>query len=181
MLTDKNGKTFEVNQVVEISNAWGTTDNGLWVIESCSDTGLWLHKLNKDMRKSTNKMASTGWPLHCYHNDSFKRCQINKYNQDNAQIEILCPYVEPAQKPVNNEIKIQKKGIRKGTTFCSCFYYKTSDGNIVIHARHYDQHIPRELGTVRNDSDSMTDYFETDSCVLTPDSPFYKQAERCCS
>ena len=40
MLTDKNGKTFEVNQVVEISNAWGTTDNGLWVIESCGDTGL---------------------------------------------------------------------------------------------------------------------------------------------
>lgn len=180
MITDINGKTFSENMVVEIRNAWGKTDNGLWVVEHAYPDGLWLRKLNKDMRKSTNKLACTGWPLHCYHNDYYKRHEINSYNDAHAEIQVLCPWVEPEAKPVSNDIKIQKRGIRKGESYCSCWYSKNRDNSVTIYARHYNEHIPREIGNVRNESNSMIDYFETDSCTLRPGDTYYEAALACC-
>lgn len=180
---DIRGREIKVGVVVEIRNAYGKTHNGLWLVEQSHDNGhLWLIKLNKDMRKSKSSSPSseTSWPLHSYMNDPYKRREINQYNEAHAVIEVLCPYVEPEKKPVSNEIRFTKKGIRKGEDYCSCYYWLNRDGSIHISARHYNQHIPREVGDVRNESDSMYDYFETDSCTLHPGDKFYKEALRCC-
>lgn len=46
---------------------------------------------------------------------------------------------------------------------------------VTIYARDYDD-LPRDVFTVRNDTDIYTDYFDRDSTVLTPDHPLYKYA-----
>lgn len=181
--TDINGKEIFENVVVEIRGAYGKKHNGLWYVESSHDNGhLWLVKLNKDMSKSksNSSASSTSWPICSYLNDRQKNREINLYNSLNAVIEVLCPYVEPEKKPVSNELKITKKGIRKGEDYCSCYYYLNRDNSVTILARHYNQHIPREVGDVCNESDGMTDYFETDRCVLHPGDRYYDAALRCC-
>lgn len=119
--------------------------------------------------------SSNSWPLHSYHNDGFKRNQINSHNQANAKIQVLFPWVEPQkkEKPKSNELRILKNGIRKGETYCPCYFWKNNDGSVTVTSKHYNTHIPRELGDVRNDSDSMTDYFEKDSCRITSDNPYH--------
>jgi hypothetical protein len=180
-MNDSFGNEIQVGMVVEISDSCIKGDNGLWVVTSVYTSEAYCHKLNKDMRKAKDGPHTTvSWPLHTYLNDPYKRHEANRYNEEHARIRVLCPYVEPAPKPVSNDIKIQKRGIKKGNSFCSCYYWKGRDGSIYISARHYNEHIPRELGNVKNDSDAMTDYFETDSLVLTSESPYYQAALRCC-
>ena len=171
-MNDSFGKQITVGMVVEISNAFFATQNGMFVVESVYDNGgCYLTKLTSRMTKTKHTL---GLPLRAYTNDSYKNYQANKHNAENAKIQVLCPYVEPEKKAVSNEVKILKKGIRKGENYCPCFYNKNSDGSITIYSRQYNTHIPREIGNVRNESDSMTDYFETDSCTVTPDNPYYK-------
>lgn len=180
-MNDSFGREITVGVVVEISDSCIKGDNGLWVVTDVYTCEAYCHKLNKDMRKAKEGPHTTvSWPLHNHLNNPYRRREANRYNEEHSKIRVLCPWVEPAPKTVSNEVKIQKKGIKKGTSFCSCFYRKQNNGNIHISARHYNEHIPRELGNVRNNSDSMTDYFETDSLVLTPDSPYYQAALRCC-
>ena len=176
-MLDCTGKEIVVGVVVEISGAWSKADNGYWLVETVyPDHGCYLKKLNNDMSLSKREAgASRGWPLKCYHNDRFKRNQINEYNKANAKIQVLCPWVEPQkkEKPKSNEIRILKNGIRKGENYCPCYFWKNNDGSITVHSKHYNTHIPRELGNVRNESDSMTDYFEKDSCLVTADNPYH--------
>ena len=181
-MNDSFGKTIEIGMVVEISGSCSKKDNGFWVVENTYSDSVYLSKLNKDMSKAKDSATSSNsWPLHSYMNDPCKRREINEYNKLNAKIQVLCPWVEPQKKAFSNTIKFQKKGIKKGEDFCSCWYSLNNDGSIRIYARHYNQHIPREIGNVRNESDSMTDYFETDSCTIYPDSPYYEAALRCCN
>lgn len=181
-IKDINGVVIKENCVVRISNAWpGTGSDGLWLVESVYRNRLgrieaYLHKLRKsDMRKSKDKTSNTTiWPLRCY-SSSWKKCEeINTYNEERAKIEVVSDnYVEPAPKPVSNKIKILKHGIKKGTDYCPCRYYVNEDKSITIYARNYGDHIPAEIGNVINESDSMTDYFETDHCKLYPEDKYY--------
>lgn len=47
---------------------------------------------------------------------------------------------------------------------------------VTIYAKGYGAELPRDLFTVKNETDSMTDYFDTDSATLTPAHPLYKYA-----
>ena len=175
-MRDFNGNEITSNMVVEIKDAYSAQDNGLWLVERIyDDSSLWLVKLNKDLSKSKSKYNVRSWPLKSYMNDCIKRYEINQYNQNHAKLFALFPYIEPAQKSkkVSNEVKILKKGIRKGEDYCPCCYWLNRDYSITIISKHYNTHIPREVGDVRNDSDSMTDYFEKDSCVLHPGDKYY--------
>jgi hypothetical protein len=188
VIKDSNGVTIKENYVVRIKDAW--SNNGLWVVTNVyvyqrdGKVELSLHKLRKrDMRKSDSGAGNTiDWPLRCYSND-WKKCEeIDTYNREHAKIEVVSnEYVEPEAKPVSDDIKIMKRGIRKGNDYCSCYYYKNNDMSVTIDARHYNQHIPREIGNVKNESDGMTDYFETDSCVLRPGDKFYEKVLSFCS
>lgn len=180
---DIRGNVIESGFVVEIRNAYGKSHNGLWLVDKAYDNGhLWLHKLNKNMTKAKESpSSSTSWPLHSYMNNPWKRREINSYNEVHAVIEVLCVYKEPKKKPVSDKLRLTKRGIYKGEDYCSCHYWLNNDGSITIYARHYNQHIPREVGEIRNESDSMTDYFETDSCTLYPGDTHYEEALRCCS
>lgn len=185
-IKDINGIAIKENYVVRIKDAW--SNNGLWVVEDVYEyrngkIELSLHKLRKsDMRKSDNGAGNTTtWPLHCWSND-WKKCEeIDTYNREHAKIEVVSyEYIEPTPKPVSDEVKIMKKGIRKGNDYCSCDYFRNNDMSVTIYARHYNQHIPREVGNVKNESDGMTDYFETDSCVLRPGDKFYEKVLSFC-
>lgn len=81
-------------------------------------------------------------------------------------------------------IKFDKNGIwtpsedRKNWEFHGCHYSPTIKGwaveSITIYANGYDQHIPLSYGFgVQNDTDSMTDYFETDRARIYTDHPLF--------
>lgn len=76
-----------------------------------------------------------------------------------------------------NKIKFLKKGIRCNGQYIPVIYSKSDlrgypQGTITIYCRTYRDSLPAELNP-KNDSDSMTDYFEKDRARITPDSPFY--------
>lgn len=74
-----------------------------------------------------------------------------------------------------NGIKINgdKKLIR-----CFCSLDNRHDGRqcVTIYARDYSGHLPGDLFAVQNETDSMTDYFETDRASLFPGHPLYPYA-----
>lgn len=173
-MLDMNGKEIKAGFVVEVRGAYSDKDNGLYLVTH-TDGLNWvsLHKLNKDMTQSQGKYATHSWPIVSYTNDDAKRYAINSHNRTHATIEMLCPYVEPVKKPVSNEMRILKNGIRKGEDYIPCYYWLNRDNSITVYARDYSKHLPRELGDIKNDSDSMTDYFEKDSCELNPGDKHY--------
>ena len=77
-------------------------------------------------------------------------------------------------------IKILQNGIKFDGGYTRCFYgmgntYHHSDRCITITARDYD-HLPAELGTIHNDTDTMTDYFDEDRVYLEPGDKYYDEA-----
>lgn len=63
-----------------------------------------------------------------------------------------------------------------GGKLIRCFYFTDSrSDSVTISARDYD-HLPRDLFTVKNETDLYTDYFDSDSATLTPAHPLYKYA-----
>lgn len=82
------------------------------------------------------------------------------------------------------EMSDKKKGIKfyyngikvDGGNIIRCWYrYSDDKSPIQLHAKDYDGHIPAELDPT-NGSDGMTDYFETDECVIPVTSPYYTDA-----
>ena len=74
-------------------------------------------------------------------------------------------------------IRFFYNGIKvNGGKLIRCFYFTDSkSGSVTISARDYD-HLPRDLFTVKNETDLYTDYFDSDSATLTPAHPLYKYA-----
>ena len=63
-----------------------------------------------------------------------------------------------------------------GGKLIRCFYFTDSrSDSVTISARDYD-HLPRDLFTVKNETDLYTDYFDSDRATLTPAHPLYKYA-----
>lgn len=86
---------------------------------------------------------------------------------------------KPAEAEAQNHIRIYWNGIKiDGGKLIRCFYSLNNDctikGDCVsISARDYAD-LPRDLLPVRNDTDTYTDYFDSDRATLTPDHPLYK-------
>lgn len=59
-------------------------------------------------------------------------------------------------------------------------YYNSGKDGISIYADGYGSKIPSDLFVVRNDTDSMTDYFCKDSATVTPEHPLYKYVYYAC-
>jgi hypothetical protein len=79
-------------------------------------------------------------------------------------------------------IKFLKKGIKIDGVYHSVWYSNgiISDcpkGTITIYVREYGAILPVEL-CPQNDSDYMTDYFDTDRSRIKPDSVYYKDVLR---
>lgn len=173
-MKDSAGKEIVKGQVVVINNAYSKLDNGRYVVDSIyHDDSMWLKRLNKD--NTLSKSGGKSWPIRSYSNDRFKRCAINAHNSQFATIHAFEMWVEPEPKPVDNSIKILKNGIRQGEYYVSCFYGLNKDTQAVtVYARNYS-HLPYGLGDIKNDSDSMTDYFESDSCTIHKGEPYYEE------
>ena len=177
-MLDINGKEILVNHVVEIRGAYSKSDNSLWVVERVYDDGLWLQKLNKNLTKSKGVYTTKSWPLKSYSNDSQKRYEIDCYNKQHAEIEMLCPYVEPEKKEKknSNELRILKNGIRKGDHYYPCYYWVGRDNIITVYAKEYGYNaLPAELGNIINESDGRVDYFEKSRCYLKEGDRYYNE------
>ena len=79
---------------------------------------------------------------------------------------------------VINGVKCLKKGVKDATgKYSPCWYSHgtMTDGKqaIVIYARSILKDLPRALGNVKNDTDSMTDYFESDRIRFNEGTPEY--------
>ena len=73
-------------------------------------------------------------------------------------------------------IRFYYNGIKvNGGDLIKCYYSADADG-VTIYAESYGGELPRELFDVRNDTDTMTDYFDTDSARLSADHPLFKYA-----
>jgi len=79
-------------------------------------------------------------------------------------------------------IKFLKKGIRENGKYIPVWYSKGQlinypKGTITIYAREYDKGLPKELKP-ENQTDLMTDYFETDRARIVPKSKHYKKLKK---
>lgn len=77
-------------------------------------------------------------------------------------------------------IKILQNGIKHDNGYTPCFYSmgnntRHSDRCITIYARDYE-HLPAELGNIQNDTDTQTDYFDSDKVCLEPGNKYYTEA-----
>lgn len=83
---------------------------------------------------------------------------------------------------MTNSIKFFWNGLRLNGDKClvkvsySMDNQRGLDECVTIHADGYGNQLPHDIFDVRNESDSYTDYFDTDSATLTPDHPLYKYA-----
>lgn len=178
-MQDKNGKKIEAGMVVEISGAWAKADNGKFLVEHVYREGdFWMKKLGA--KGQLLKTTGRSWPLKCYSSNWDLRCKIDAHNEANATVEIVSDtWTAPEAKPVSNEIRLTVNGIYKGEHYAPCYYrYDEKTGEVTIYARKYGySEIPREMGAVRNDTDTMTDYFDTDSLDLHPGDAWYDRVK----
>lgn len=106
---------------------------------------------------------------------------------ENAQEQTICngTDAEPStgrkaarktNKPDQDRIRIYYNGIKlDGGSLVKCRYYVDRDsGAVTIYADSYGASLPRDLLQVKNETDSMTDYFETDQATVDPGHPIHR-------
>jgi hypothetical protein len=183
-MTDKNGKEMKTGDVVLISGAYFKNDNGMYKIEHSPGDANWtgkdysLRKLNKN--GTTVKNNSTGfWPILVFINDPFKYRAAKAHNAENAKIEVIeIQFKELAPKKATGVARFVYNGIKlDGELYRGWYsmgkYRNMPQGTIVIYAKSY-AHFPKIAGlTIENDTDTMTDYFDTDRIYVKPDNKHY--------
>jgi hypothetical protein len=99
------------------------------------------------------------------------------------------PALNPAERGKNGMLKFMWNGLKitgatlKDDVLYRAFYSKGSytkesklpEGTITIYARDYKDFPKIDGLNIKNDSDSMTDYFETDRIYVEPSNKFYIQ------
>lgn len=178
-MKDRNGKEIKAGMVVEIHGAWSKSDNGRFLVDHAYLVGgFWMKKLGA--KGQPLKEAGRSWPLKCYSSNWGLRCKIDAHNEANATVEVISDtWTAPETKPASDEIRLTVNGIYKGEHYTPCYYrYDEKTGEVTIYARKYGySEIPREMGAVRNDTDTMTDYFDKDSLDLHPGDAWYDRAK----
>ena len=95
-----------------------------------------------------------------------------KITEDNLRAVIDNVGPAPEATP-QDHIKIYWNGMKIDGKLTRCYYYKHDDDSISVSARDYED-LPRDLFTVKNNTDLYTDYFDNDRTNVGPDHPLYK-------
>lgn len=113
-----------------------------------------------------------------YDNDDAKQCRYLA-----AQAAEIAERLEQAAQPVAEKyippLTFTADGLKiNGGRVAPAHYGITRDDDgtpnaVTIYARDYGADFPREWLDVRNDTDSMTDYFDTDHATITPEHPLF--------
>lgn len=83
--------------------------------------------------------------------------------------------VADPEKKDETGVKFYWNGLKiNGGDLIKCSYGVNDDGSVNLWADGYGDELPRDLFTVRNDSDIMTDYFDKDRATVGTDHPLYK-------
>lgn len=192
---DINGNSVKEGDIVKISNSYTQNENGLYRV-----TKLWdrsdgstfsLQKVKKDGTDAKGNYTSASWPMnYTYSNNPRTRAEYqahNGKNGENVSIEVVTISDEARQKGIDNATKekgyqFTQNGIRdpKGN-YHSVHYSYGDDGTIWVSSHDYGNtlgFLNTETDKVRNDTDSMTDYFDKDDITVTPSNPYYNQIKR---
>lgn len=103
----------------------------------------------------------------------------NAAEPEQTQQKPVKPATRP-NKPDQEHIRIYWNGLKiDGGKLIKCGYSlnnsrQQSGENVTIYADGYGAQLPRDLLPVVNETDSYTDYFDTDRATISPDHPLYK-------
>lgn len=103
----------------------------------------------------------------------------NATEPEQPQQKPVKPATRP-NKPDQEHIRIYWNGLKiDGGKLIKCGYSlnnsrQQSGENVTIYADGYGAQLPRDLLPVVNETDSYTDYFDTDRATISPDHPLYK-------
>lgn len=110
-----------------------------------------------------------------YAAEHFRGLDYNKEFYSAVADRLAQKAVQPKQKEPEHGVKFYWNGIKvDGGRLIPCYFW-LDENRVMISAKNY-KHLPREYFPVENDSDSYTDYFDSDHATLTPEHPLYKFA-----
>ena len=137
-MKDRNGIEIKTGNVVEISNAFFKSDNGLYLVCFSPNDPGWSgndYSLVKITRKgvvSKQKYRHASWPLNSYCNDRSKRASADTHNFLHAKIEVKTDFghKEEIAAYFNNELA----ELNQRVEFEERFYGKDN-----VYAKLYDR------------------------------------------
>lgn len=93
-MLDKNGIEMKTGDAVKVSGAYFKIDNGLYFIDHTPGDPSWCGRsygmkgINKNGTMSKTRSCAF-WPLESFLSDRHKSAYADKYNKENAKIEIV--------------------------------------------------------------------------------------------
>lgn len=93
-MTDKNNIEIKTGDIVEITDAFFKTDNGLYFVTASPDDPSWsgrdhcLKKISRKGKISTAKYNICFWPIGVFVSDRAKAAEARRWNKEHAQIEV---------------------------------------------------------------------------------------------
>lgn len=192
---DINGMNVKEGDIVKISNSYTQNENGLFRVQKLWDrsdgTTFSLTKVKKDGTDAKGTYTSASWPMNSTYSNNprfnAEYRQHNGKNGENVKMELYTISDEARQKGIDNATKekgyqFTSNGIRTPSgDYTSVYYSLGDDGSVHVSSSGYGNtlgFLNTETDKVRNDTDSMTDYFDKDDITVTPSNPYYKQIKR---
>lgn len=131
----------------------------------------WIRDTAAQMAEQIESETRRGWTV-----TDAERARLDELRKACARFEGVAV---PEKKEPEKGIRFYYNGIKvNGGELIKCSYHIGAPGydaeTVTIYADGYGPNLPREYFTVENDSDIMTDYFDTDRCEVKPDHPLYK-------
>lgn len=135
-----------------------------------------------EQNEQSAERSARNWGDDC-ENVRTSRAYAAHYTAVAARITAANPETaeQPAEEAPEKSIRFYWNGIKvDGGALIRCFYSLDNNRDhapsVSISCRDCSGSLPSDLFTVRNDTDLMTDYFDTDRATLTPEHPLYKFA-----
>ena len=94
-MKDKNGIEIKTGHVVKVTGAYFKNDNGLYYVTHSAGDPSWygndysLKKICRNGKISAAKYSLAFWPLKAFTNDRWKRAAADKWNKEQAEIEVV--------------------------------------------------------------------------------------------
>lgn len=134
--------------------------------------GEWFQR-EADERKERAENQARLWGEN---NAEVKRTLEAAAQYEEVASAIFARSEKPAEKAPEIGIKFYYNGVKvNGGKLIKC-YYHLDENSVCIYADSYGAVLPREYFTVKNDSDSYTDYHDKDHAVVSAEHPLYKFA-----
>lgn len=107
--------------------------------------------------------------------ESFWKEEEETAEKYRAIAERIKPDSIPAEEEPETGIKFYYNGFKVDGGKLVKVYYSVEPGLVCVSAKEYGKQLPEKyFMNVKNETDSQSDYFDTDSATITPEHPLYK-------